>query len=73
MLLSIIIPIYNVEKYIDGTLRSIYSQLGNHISDIEIIMVNDGSSDQSAAIATQYYDQYQSITQLIHQNNMGLS
>lgn len=73
MLLSIIIPIYNVEKYIDGTLTSIYSQLSNHISDIEIIMVNDGSSDHSITIAEKYYNQYRSNTQLIHQHNMGLS
>ena len=73
MFLSIIIPIYNVEKYIDNTLRSIYSQLNELNSDIEIIMVNDGSCDHSATIAEQYCNRYPSCTQLIHQTNMGLS
>lgn len=73
MFLSIIIPIYNVEKYIDNTLNSIYSQLNESPSDVEIIMVNDGSCDLSATIAEKYCNQHPSCTQLIHQTNMGLS
>lgn len=73
MLLSIVIPIYNVEKYIDGTLDSIYSQISEHTSDVEVIMVNDGSPDNSRTIAERYCNMYSSCSSLINQNNMGLS
>lgn len=73
MLLSIIVPIYNVEKYIDGTLYSIYSQIDGLTSDVEVIMVNDGTQDNSMLIAEKYYNKYSSCTHLINQNNMGLS
>lgn len=73
MILSIVIPIYNVEKYIDGTLNSIYSQISGHSSDVEVIMINDGSPDNSRAIAERYYKKYTSCSSLIDQDNMGLS
>ena len=45
--LSIIVPIYNAEKYIDNCMRSIVAQT---FTDYEIILVNDGSTDNSDAI-----------------------
>jgi len=51
MLLSIIIPIYNLEKYISKCLDSIIGQLNDEIMDeIEIILVNDGSTDRTKDI-----------------------
>lgn len=44
MLISIIIPIYNVEKYLNRCLDSVMKQ---SFQDIEIILVNDGSTDNS--------------------------
>ena len=44
MLLTIIIPIYNVEKYIYGTLASIYGQKCDE-STFEVVVVNDGTPD----------------------------
>lgn len=66
--LSIIIPIYNVHKYLDECIESI---LNNDIEQVEIILIDDGSTDESAIIC----DKYKSIQQvhIIHQKNMGVS
>ena len=47
--LTIIIPVYNVERYLGGCLDSILSV--NGIEDVEIILVDDGSTDDSPGIA----------------------
>lgn len=71
MLLSIIIPIYNVEKYIDRCLQSIFSQ--NVSSDeYEVICVNDGTPDNSMQIVKRYADKYSNL-HTINQPNQGLS
>ena len=49
--ISIIVPVYNVEKYIDKCLRSLTLQT---LQDIEIIIVNDGSLDKSVEIIEKY-------------------
>ena len=49
--ISVIVPIYNAEKYIDRCMKSIYSQT---FTDYEIILVNDGSKDNSASICQRY-------------------
>ena len=49
--LSIIVPVYNVQDYIDETIKSILNQT---ISDFELILVNDGSQDQSGQICKEY-------------------
>ena len=49
--LSIIIPVYNVEKYLDKCLKSVIEQ---SFDDIEIIIVNDGSTDSSQYIINNY-------------------
>lgn len=69
--LSIIVPVYNVSKYVAKCLDSLLSQdLGS--DEYEIIVVNDGSTDNSGDIAQQYADKYSNIT-LIEQENQGLS
>lgn len=52
---SIIIPVYNVEKYIDRCLNSLVNQT---LKDIEIIVVNDGSPDNSQNIIDKYVKKY---------------
>ena len=69
--LSIIIPVYNVEAYLPECLDSIFSQR-DALSDIEVILVNDGSPDGSAAILEEYRKRYDNIT-VITQSNQGLS
>jgi glycosyltransferase involved in cell wall biosynthesis len=48
---SVVIPVYNVEKYLDETIQSVLNQ---ELQDFEIILVNDGSLDSSAAICQKY-------------------
>ena len=71
MKLSIIIPMFNVEKYIERCLRSCANQ-DCSIDDYEIIVVNDGSKDNSYAIAKKVSEEYSNI-KIITQDNKGLS
>lgn len=71
MKLSIIIPIYNVEKYIERCLKSCLNQ-DLPLSDYEIIAIDDGSPDNSKEIVKQYQEKYSNI-RLIIQENKGLS
>ena len=61
---SIIIPVYNVEKYIDDCLKSIMNQT---YKDYEVIVVNDGTKDNSMEIVKKYN------VKVIEQKNKGLS
>lgn len=71
LFLSIIIPVYNVEKYIERCIRSCEQQDVSS-NDYEVIIVNDGSPDNSLAIAKQLSKEYSNI-KLISQPNKGLS
>ncbi len=62
-LVSVIIPVYNGEKYLRESIESIYSQT---YSSLEVIVVDDGSTDQSRLIANSYPG-----TRYIFQNNAG--
>lgn len=66
---SVIIPIYNVEKYLKDCLESIVSQT---LKNIQIICIIDGSLDHSIDIVKTFAKQDQRIT-IINQENMGLS
>ncbi|MGB1307694.1 MAG: glycosyltransferase family 2 protein [Oceanihabitans sp.] len=68
-LFSVIIPLYNKENFIKTTLKSILSQ---SFTDYEIIIVNDGSTDNSAAIAAQVIKNKPNAI-LLNQENQGLS
>ncbi|EGY4797931.1 glycosyltransferase [Campylobacter coli] len=67
-LVSIIVPIYNVEKYLRQCLDSIIAQT---LKDIEIILVNDGSTDNCGVICDEYALKDKRI-QVIHKTNAGL-
>lgn len=66
---SIVIPVYNVEKYLERCLFSIVNQT---YKEIEIILVNDGSKDNSGAICDQFVKK-DSRAKVLHQENRGLS
>ena len=66
---SIVIPVYNVEKYLERCLFSIVNQT---YKEIEIILVNDGSKDNSGAICDQFVKK-DSRAKVVHQENRGLS
>ncbi|NFO34809.1 glycosyltransferase [Clostridium botulinum] len=68
-MISIIIPVYNVEEYIRQCLDSIVNQT---YSDIEIIIINDGSTDRSYKIIESYLKKYKNII-YIYQENKGVS
>ncbi len=69
MKLSIIIPVYNTAEYLPACLDSvIYPEL----NDYEIIIVNDGSKDDSQKIAESYVEKYPEIIRLINKQNGGL-
>ncbi|MEF2845582.1 MAG: glycosyltransferase family 2 protein [Eggerthellaceae bacterium] len=68
--LSIIIPIYNAEDYLKQCLDSVVGQ--GFDEDLQVICVNDGSSDQSASILEDYRKRYSCIT-VITQENAGVS
>lgn len=67
--ISIIIPVYNIEKYVSRCLDSCLSQ---SMENIEVIVVNDGSIDSSCQIISQYKKTYPNIV-VIDQINRGLS
>lgn len=71
MLLSIVIPVYNVEKYIHNTLQSIYEQNADS-STYEVIVVNDGTPDNSMEIVHEYAKNHSNL-HVIDQKNEGLS
>ena len=68
-LISVIVPVYNVEEYLDECLDSIRKQT---YKNIEVILVNDGSTDKSQEICERYCQQ-DSRFYLINQENRGLS
>ena len=69
--LSIIIPVYNVENYIRECLDSIFRQ-GLADSDFEIILVNDGTPDNSIEVVSQMLSLHNNIT-ILNQENKGVS
>ena len=71
IILSIIIPVYNVEKYIYKTLDSIYSQEYPQ-DEVEVIVINDGTPDSSIEIVEQFNKKYSNLI-VVNQENQGLS
>jgi len=68
--ISIIVPVYNVEKYLKKCLDSLVNQT---LSDIEIIVVNDGSPDKSQVIIDEYQKKYPTMIKSFKKKNGGLS
>lgn len=66
---SVVVPIYNVSNWLDDCLTSLENQT---LTDIEVIMVNDGSTDNSGEIAARYAARNSNFT-LVHRENGGLS
>ncbi|MCI8466444.1 MAG: glycosyltransferase [Lachnospiraceae bacterium] len=68
--ISVIIPVYNVEMYLEECLNSILKQ---DFEDYEIICVNDASTDSSENILLNYREKYEKIKIITHEKNKGLS
>ena len=69
--LSIIVPVYNVEKYVRPCIESIFKQ-GLDDANFEVIIVNDGSTDKSMEMIADIVAQHHNIT-VINQENLSLS
>ncbi len=69
MKFSVIIPVYNVEKYLEACINSAINQ---DYDDYEIILVDDGSIDESGNICDEFSDRFNYI-KVIHKKNGGLS
>lgn len=66
-LFSIVVPVYNVEQYLDSCIQSVLSQ---QFKDYEMILVDDGSNDGSEKICDKYANRYENI-KVIHKKNEG--
>lgn len=69
-MISVIIPVYNCDKYLDNCIHSLIGQ--SIFEQLEIIFVNDGSTDNSETIVSSYVNQYANMF-LISQKNAGVS
>ena len=70
---SVVIPIYNVEKYLQETLESVINQDIGFKENIQMILVNDGSLDNSEDICLKYKAKYPENITYVKQENAGVS
>ena len=68
-IVSVIIPVYNVEQYIE---KCIYSVINQSYKNLEIILINDGSTDRSGIICDKY-EKIDKRIKVVHKKNGGLS
>ena len=67
--LTIVVPTYNMEKYLDKCLSSLIINDENIMNSLEVLVVNDGSKDKSSEIAHHYQDKYPQSFLVIDKNN----
>lgn len=65
---SVIIPVYNVEKYLE---RCVYSVLNQTFKEFELLLVDDGSTDDSGKISKRFAEAYPETVRYMHQSNGG--
>ena len=68
-LISVIVPIYNVEQYLEKCIESIISQT---YKNLQIILIDDGSNDKSGKICNKYAEKDKRVV-VIHKENAGVS
>lgn len=66
---SVLVPVYNQEKYLPECIESVLNQT---FKDFELILVDDGSTDSSGMLCDQYAQEHPRIITAIHQKNQGL-
>lgn len=70
-ILSIIIPTYNAEEFLDKGLTSFIIEDKELLETLEVIVVNDGTPDKSVEVAQKYVDQYPNVFRIFHKENGG--
>jgi glycosyltransferase involved in cell wall biosynthesis len=70
---SVLIPVYNGSKFIEGCVNSILNQVNFDINDIEILLLNDGSKDDSLNVISGLEKKYASIIRVYNHENMGVA
>lgn len=68
-ILTVVVPTYNTEKYIEECLESMAGEAVRN--DLEVLIVNDGSTDRSAELAGQFARRYPETFRVIHKENGG--
>lgn len=68
-LLTVMIPVYNMQGYLERCIDSVLPELAE---DMQVVLVDDGSKDDSPAICDRYANEYENIS-VIHQQNAGIS
>ena len=70
---SVVVPVYNVEAYLEEMIESVTAQTVGFEKNIQLILVNDGSPDNSGEICRRYLEQYPDNIVYIEQENAGVS
>ena len=70
---SVIIPVYNVEKYLGETINSVINQDIDFEKNVELILVNDGSKDDSEKVCKEYEEKYPNNIKYYYKDNSGVS
>ena len=68
-LLTVVVPTYNVEKYIEQNLSSFVIE--EIMEELEVLVINDGSTDSSADLAKQFVDKYPNTFRIVDKENGG--
>ncbi len=71
--ISIVMPVYKVEKYIEESIKSLINQTINFKKNVQLIMINDGSPDNSEKICLKYKEKYPNNIIYIKKENGGVS
>ena len=71
-LVSVIMPVYNVYDYVEKSIISLLNQTLDFENNIELILINDGSTDNSGEICQKYYEMYPNNIKYLEQKNCGL-
>ena len=66
------VPVFNVEKYLDECINSIIEQSKGIDNDLEVLLIDDGSTDNSGSICDSYENKYPDLIRVFHKENQGL-
>ena len=70
MKLSVIIPVYNAQPWLNECLKSAFNQ---RVDDLELLLIDDGSTDGSGEVCDRFVRDHPEVARVVHQKNRGLS